>query len=228
MCARSPVDELHNVEHVCYCCYFDLFFCCPCFTWTQAKVPRWLFYESRVGRKINCVEKASRVQESSLLSLQFDTRKSAHLTTKLFLSVQTEKRGEKIVLTPPFDSPAVRSENKASQLLLLLLLLYFFSPPSLTVFISNLKGQFTQNWPICYSPPRCDHSAAAQRKRTFCGGKTHDMSRRVKLGKRQNADSLAVVTDEPNSLWELLSHRRGKNGRELPPTSAHGVGKLRL
>lgn len=45
----------------------------------------------------------------------------------LLLGANGEEGGKKSVLTPPlFNSPAVRSENKAS-LLLLLLLLYFFS-----------------------------------------------------------------------------------------------------
>lgn len=103
-----------------------------------------------------------------------------------------------------------------------------FPPPSLTVFVFQRKG--TVHSKLTYllftatTGPFC--SCAEEKNFLWWEDAWHvTMSETRKKTKRKQS---AVVTDEPNSLWELLSHRRGKNGRELPPTSAHGVGKLHL
>lgn len=110
----------------------------------------------------------------------------------------------------------MRSENKALLLLLLrlLLLLFYFFPSIANIFFFQLKGTvhskltyllFTATtWPFC--------SCAEEKNFLWWEDAWHvTTSETRKQTKRKQS---AVVTDEPNSLWELLSHRRGNRTEE--------------
>lgn len=97
MCARSPVDELHNVEHFCYCRYFDLF---HMDTSKSSKVT-FLRVPSRAENKL-CGESFKGSGKLFVVtSIRYQEVGSPHYQT-LPLGADGEEGGGEIVLTPPF------------------------------------------------------------------------------------------------------------------------------